>query len=139
MTWLHWALLSALFAALTALLAKLGVKGVDANFATAIRTSVVVALSWGIVAVSAAPPAVSTISRRSWVFLILSGIATGLSWLCYFQALQSGPLTKVAPVDKLSVVITVVCGVLILGETLTWRSAMGASLIAAGVLTIALE
>lgn len=139
MTWLGWALLSALFAAVTALLAKLGVKGVDANFATAIRTSVVAVLSWTIVAASSPRSAAPQISRSAWIFLILSGIGTGLSWLCYFHALQAGPLTRVAPVDKLSVVLTIGLGVLILGETLTWKSALGASLIAAGVIAIALE
>ena len=139
MTWLGWALLSALFAALTALLAKLGVKGVDASLATAIRTSVVVVLSWGFVAATPTPSTVSSISRSVWLFLILSGIATGLSWLCYFHALQYGPLTRVAPVDKLSVVLTIAFGVLFLGETLTWKAILGAGLVAAGVVTIAVE
>ena len=139
MTWFGWALLSALFAAITALLAKLGVAGIDANLATAIRTSVVAAMTWAIVGAFPAPAGASAISRSVWLFLILSGIATGLSWLCYFHALQSGPLTRVAPVDKLSVVLTIVFGTLFLGEPLTWRATLGASLIAAGVITIALE
>jgi len=139
MTWLGWALLSALFAAMSAFLAKLGVKGVDANLGTAIRTSVVAVLSWAIVAAFPAPATVSAISRCVWLFLILSGIATGLSWLCYFHALQSGQLTRVAPVDKLSVVLTIMLGALFLGEPLTWRGTLGASLIAAGVIMIAFE
>ena len=139
MTWLQWSLLSALFAAITAVFAKLGVRDLDANLATAIRTSVVVLLSWGVAGATSGTTGIAHISGRSWTFLILSGLATGLSWLCYFRALQSGPLTRVAPVDKLSVALTIVLGIAIFGESLTWKSAGGALLIVAGVVMIALE
>jgi len=138
-TWFGWALLSALFAAITALLAKLGVRELDANLATAIRTSVVVALSWGIVAVSPVSGALSSISRSAWLFLILSGAATGLSWVCYFHAIQSGPLSRVAPIDKLSVVLTVAFGALFLGEPLTPKALSGAVFIVTGVIILAFE
>jgi transporter family protein len=115
MTWLGWAMLPALFAAVTAVFAKFGVQEVHPNIATAIRTSVVAVLSWTIVAVKPLAGG-SIISGRAWLFLLLSGAATGLSWLCYFHALQVGPLARVAPVDKISVVITIVFGARFLGE-----------------------
>ena len=139
MTWLHWALLSAVFAAITAVLAKLGVKDVDPNLATGIRTIVVAVLTWGVVAAGPRGASITAVSSSTWVFLILSGLATGLSWLCYFHALQAGPLTRVAPVDKLSIAITRLLGMLLLGESLTWRAGVGALLIVAGVVAIALE
>lgn len=138
MTWLHWSLLSAFFAALTALFAKVGVKGIDANLATAIRTSVVVVLTWTIVAVRPASRTESY-SGSTWLFLILSGCATGLSWLCYFHALQAGPLSRVAPVDKLSVVLAFALGALVLGEPVSKQSLVGALLILAGVIVVATE
>ena len=104
MNWLTWALLSALFAGLTAILAKIGVTGVDSNLATAIRTTVVLVFAWGVALATTLLAALSVLSRRTWLFLALSGVATGLSWLCYFHALQLGPASKVAPIDKLSVV-----------------------------------
>ena len=104
MTWLGWALLSAVFAAATALLAKVGIQGIDSNLATAIRTTVVLVFSWSIAIALDKHGAITEISRRSWLFLVLSGLATGLSWLCYFRALQLGPASSVAPIDKLSVV-----------------------------------
>lgn len=137
-SWLFWALLSAVFAAATALLAKVGIKGIDSNLATAIRTTVVLVFSWAIALALGQHHAISEIGRRSWVFLVLSGVATGLSWLCYFRALQMGPASSVAPIDKLSVVIVIVCAWLFLGETMTPMKALGGGLIAAGALVLAL-
>lgn len=139
MTWLHWSLLSALFAAVTAVLAKLGVRDIDPNLATGVRTSVVAILTWGIVAATPRAGPIGSVPHSTWVFLVLSGLGTGLSWLCYFHALQAGPLTRVAPVDKLSIALTILFGVALLGESLTWRIALGAMLIVAGVVTIALD
>ena len=139
MTWLVWALLSAIFAAATAILAKLGVEGVDANLATAIRTSVVVAFTWLIAYVARQPSTLQAPSTRTWLFLTLSGLATGLSWLCYFRALQIGPASRVAPIDKLSVVLVILCGAIFLGERLTWGKALGGGLIVAGAIVIALD
>jgi bacterial/archaeal transporter family protein len=137
MSWLGWAVLSALFAAATALLAKVGVAGVDPNLATAIRTSVVVAFAW-IIALSLGTHAgLMHVGRRSWLFLVLSGLATGLSWICYFRALSVGEASKVAPIDKLSVVFVVVLAWPLLGETLTLAKAAGALLIAAGAIVLA--
>ncbi len=137
MGWLGWAVLSALFAAATALLAKVGVAGVDPNLATAIRTSVVVAFAW-IIAVSLGTHAgLMHVGRRSWLFLVLSGLATGLSWICYFRALSMGEASKVAPIDKLSVVFVVVLAWPLLGETLSLAKAVGALLIAAGAIVLA--
>ena len=138
MNWLVWALLSAFFAALTAILAKLGVAGVDSNLATAVRTTVVVVFTWLLVAVTGQAAGVQMLSSRNWLFLILSGFATGLSWLCYFHALKVGPVSKVAPIDKLSVVLVIVFSALILGERLTMAKAAGGVLIAAGAIIIAL-
>lgn len=135
--WLYWALLSAVFAAATALLAKVGIKGIDSNLATAIRTTVVLVFTWAIALSLGHHHALSTIKPRSWVFLVLSGIATGLSWLCYFRALQLGPASSVAPIDKLSVVIVIVCAWLFLGESLTPMKIAGGALITAGAVVLA--
>jgi bacterial/archaeal transporter family protein len=137
MQWLFWALGSAFFAGLTALLAKIGVSGVNSNLATAIRTSVILIFTWAIVLVTSGAVDVSAISRKTWVFLVLSGVTTGLSWLCYFRALQIGALSKVAPVDKLSVVMAMAFGALFLHERLTPRQGIGGFFIAAGVLVLA--
>jgi len=139
MSWLTWALLSAVFAAATAILAKLGVQGVDANFATAVRTTVVVVFTW-LVAYGARGPATFLVpSNKTWLFLGLSGLATGLSWLCYFRALQMGPASRVAPIDKLSVALVIAFGALFLGERLTWGKTLGGALIVAGAIVIALD
>jgi transporter family protein len=135
-SWLHWALLSALFAGLTAILAKLGVKDIDSNLATTIRTTVVLFFAW-IVALLGKVPALHTIPRNAWVFLVLSGLATGLSWLCYFRALQLGEASRVAPIDKLSVVVAIALSALILGEKLTWQHWVGGALIVSGSLVLA--
>jgi len=138
MTWLSWALLSAAFAAATALLAKVGIEGVDSNLATAIRTTVILLFTWGIAIALDKHHGLAHIGRRSWVFLVLSGVATGLSWLCYFRALQMGPASSVAPVDKLSVVLVIVFAAIFLGERLTLLKIAGGSLIALGALILAL-
>lgn len=138
MGWLGWALLSATFAAATALLAKIGVNGVDSNLATAIRTSVVLVFSWAVAIALNQHGGLSQITRRSWLFLVLSGLATGLSWICYFRALQLGPASSVAPIDKLSVVLVVFGAWLLLGESLSPLKLVGSSLIAAGALVLAL-
>ena len=122
MTWLGWALLSALFAALTAILAKIGIAGIDSNFATAIRTSVIVVFTWAI-AIATRTASFDNPPARTWTFLVLSGIATGLSWLCYFRALQTGPASRVAPVDKLSVVLVILCSAIFLGDALPGENA----------------
>jgi transporter family protein len=137
MQWFFWALSSAFFAGVTALLAKIGVSGLNSNLATAIRTSVILVFSWAIVFVTSGSVDVHSISRKTWIFLVLSGIATGLSWLCYFRALQIGELSKVAPVDKLSVVMAMTFGVLFLHEHLTAREGIGGFFIAAGALILA--
>lgn len=139
MTWLIWALLSALFAAATAILAKLGVEGVDANFATAVRTTVVVVFTWLIAYVARQPDTFRAAGSKTWLFLTLSGLATGLSWLCYFRALQIGPASRVAPIDKLSVALVILFGALFLGERITWGKACGGALIVAGAIVIALD
>ncbi|MBV8898613.1 MAG: EamA family transporter [Verrucomicrobia bacterium] len=139
MQWFFWAIASAFFAGVTALLAKIGVSGINSNLATAIRTSVILIFCWAIVFVSSRGVDVHSISRRAWIFLILSGIATGLSWLCYFRALQIGDLSKVAPVDKLSVVMAMTLGVVFLHERLTFREGLGGSFIAAGALILVLK
>ena len=135
--WVFWALLSAVFAAATALLAKVGVTGIDSNLATAIRTTVILVFTWAIAIGLERHHALEQISRRSWVFLVLSGVCTGLSWLCYFRALQLGPASSVAPVDKLSVVLVVLGAWLFLGEPLTPLKIGGASLIAVGAVILA--
>ena len=136
--WFVLALLSAVFAALTSILAKVGVEGVNSNLATAIRTVVVVVMAWGMVFLTQAQSGLGEISRRSWLFLILSGLATGASWLCYYRALQVGEASKVVPVDKLSVVITLVLAWVFLREEFSVRSLLGAVLIAAGTLVMVL-
>ena len=139
MNWIFWSLLSALFAGATAILAKIGVAGVDSNLATAIRTTVVLILTWLIVAATDKPTAVASVSARTWVFLALSGLGTGLSWLCYFRALQLGPASRVAPIDKLSVAFVIVLAAVFLGERITWIKLIGGSLIIAGAVVLALE
>jgi bacterial/archaeal transporter family protein len=136
MNWLFWSLLSAVFAALTAILAKIGVTGIDATLATAIRTSVVVIFTWLMVVVTGAR-GVGHIPGRTWGWLALSGIATGLSWLCYFHALRVGEASRVAPIDKLSVVLVIVFAAAFLGERLTPAKGIGALLMAAGAIVIA--
>lgn len=136
--WFLFALLSAVFAALTSILAKIGIDGVNSNLATAIRTVVVVAMAWGMVFLTNAQAGLSHIGRKSWLFLILSGLATGASWLCYYKALQIGDASKVVPIDKMSVVITLVLAFLFLHESFTLKSAMGCVLIGAGTLLMVL-
>ena len=136
--WLIFALLSAVFAALTSILAKVGIEGVNSNLATAIRTIVVVFMSWGMVFLTHAQSGLPDISRKSWLFLILSGLATGASWLCYYRALQLGDASKVVPIDKLSVVITLVLAFVFLHEQFTAKSLAGCVLIAAGTLLMVL-
>jgi transporter family protein len=138
MTWLVWSLLSALFAAFTAILAKLGVEDIDANFATAVRTSVVVVFTWLLAYTTRRPGMTEALSTRTLLFLTLSGLATGLSWLCYFHALQVGPASKVAPVDKLSVALVILFAALFLGERLTWAKGAGGLLIVAGAIVLAI-
>lgn len=132
--WFVFALLSAVFAALTSILAKIGIENVNSNLATAIRTSVVVLLAWGMVLLTNAQSGLNQISQKSWLFLILSGLATGGSWLCYYHAIQIGEVSKVVPIDKLSVVLTLILAFVFLHETFTWKSAAGCALITAGTL-----
>ena len=136
--WLVMALLSAVFAALTSILAKMGIDGVNSNLATAIRTVVVLVMAWGMVFLTGAQQGLASIDKRSWLFLILSGLATGASWLCYYWALQQGDVSKVVPIDKLSVVITLVLAFVLLHEKFTARSVVGAVLITAGTLAMVL-
>lgn len=136
--WFIYAILAAVFAAATSLLAKAGIEGVNSHLATAIRTVVALILAWGMVFLTNAQTGIGEISRRSWLFLILSGAATGLSWLCYYRALQTGEVTKVVPIDKLSVVITLVLAFLLFHEPFTWKSAVGVVLITAGTLVMVL-
>ncbi len=137
-TWLIYALLSAVFAALTTILAKIGIENVNSHLATAIRTVVVLVLSWGMVFLTGAQTGLRTIGSRSWLFLILSGVATGLSWLCYYRAVQLGDVSRVVPIDKLSVVITLVLAVLILKEEWSAKSVIGGLLLTAGTLCMVL-
>src|ERR1039457_3699669 len=139
MTWIAWSLLSAVFAAATAILAKLGVADIDSNLATAVRTSVVFLLAWGIAFASVPLSALSHISRRTLLFLVLSGLGTGLSWLCYFRALQLGQASRVAPLDKLSVVFVLIFAAVFLGERIPSATIAGALLIAAGAVLLALQ
>lgn len=132
--WFWLALLSAVFAALTSILAKVGIQGVNSNLATAVRTVVVVVMAWGMVFLTNTQGGITQISRKSWLFLILSGLATGGSWLCYYKALQLGDASKVVPVDKLSVVLTLLFAFLFLHEAFTVKSLLGCVLIAAGTL-----
>ena len=136
--WFFFALLSAVFAALTSILAKVGVEGVNSNLATASRTVVVVVMAWGMVFLTNAQSGLGDISRKSWIFLILSGLATGVSWLCYYKALQLGETSKVVPVDKLSVVITLILAFVFLHEQFTAKSLVGCILIGAGTLIMVL-
>ncbi len=138
MMWLLFALLSAVFAALTSILAKIGIEGVNSNLATAIRTVVVVVMAWGMVFLTNAHTGLTEISKKSWLFLILSGLATGASWLCYYYALQIGDASKVVPIDKLSVVITLILAFVFLHEQFTYKSLIGCLLIGAGTLFMVL-
>lgn len=136
--WLVFAILSAVFAALTSILAKVGIDGVNSNLATAIRTAVVLLMSWGMVFLTHAQSGLAEISRKSWIFLIISGLATGASWLCYYKALQLGDASKVVPIDKLSVVITLVLAFVFLHEEFTIKSAIGCVFIGVGTLLMVL-
>lgn len=136
--WFIFALLSAIFASLTSILAKIGIDGVNSNLATAIRIVVVVMMAWGMVFLTHTQSGLSEISRKSWVFLILSGLATGASWLCYYRALQMGEASKVVPIDKLSVVITLALAFIFLHEKFTMKSLIGCILIGVGTLVMVL-
>lgn len=136
--WAVFAVLSAIFAALTSILAKIGIENVDSNLATAVRTVVVVAMSWLMVFITNAQSGLTNISRKSWIFLILSGLATGASWLCYYKAIQMGEVSKVVPVDKMSVVITLILAVVFLHEDFNAKSIIGAVLITVGTLVMVL-
>lgn len=136
--WFIFALLSAIFAALTSILAKVGIDGVNSNLATAVRTVVVVVMAWGMVFLTHEQGGISGISRKSWIFLILSGLATGASWLCYYRALQIGEASKVVPIDKLSVVFTLILAFVFLHEEFTVKSLIGSVLIGAGTLVMVL-
>lgn len=134
--WFAFALGSAVFAALTAILAKVGIEGVDSNLATAVRTLVVLVMAWAIVLVTGVQGGLASISAKSWVFLVLSGLATGVSWLCYYRALQLGQASLVVPIDKLSLVITLVLAVVLLREQLTARGVVGAVLVTVGAIVM---
>jgi bacterial/archaeal transporter family protein len=134
--WFIWALLSAFFAGATAILAKIGVSEVNPNLATAVRTTVVLAFTWGIALATTSTASLHTLSKRTWIFLVLSGLATGLSWLCYFRALQLGQASQVAPVDKLSVVFVIVFAAIFLHEQLTWHHWVGGVLIISGAVIL---
>ena len=135
--WILWSLLSAVFAGATAVLAKVGVQGIDSQVATAIRTTVILIFTWALAAHATSFAGLGAISRKTWVFLILSGLATGLSWICYFRALQLGEASRVAPIDKLSVVFVIAFAALFLGETIAWQSLAGGGLIVAGAILLA--
>lgn len=137
MNWVHWSLLSAFFAGLTAVLAKAGVTGIDSHLATAVRTSVVLLIVWGIAFAAARPSEMAEYSGRTWAFLALSGVATGLSWLCYFRALQLGEAAKVAPIDKLSVVFVILLAAVFLKEKIGVQQLAGGALIVAGAIVLA--
>ena len=136
--WFIFAILSAIFAALTSILAKIGIEGLNSNLATAVRTIVVVLMAWLMVFVTGSQNGFMDISKKSWIFLILSGLATGASWLCYYKALQIGEASKVVPIDKLSIVITVALAFLFLGEQITLKTLIGCSLIVAGTFVMIL-
>ena len=136
--WFIFAILSAIFAALTSILAKIGIEGVNSNLATAVRTIVVVLMAWLMVFVTGSQNGLMDISKKSWIFLILSGLSTGASWLCYYKALQIGEASKVVPIDKLSIVITVALAFLFLGEQITLKTLIGCSLIAVGTFVMIL-
>lgn len=135
--WLFWSLLSAFFAGATAILAKVGVEGINSNLATAIRTTVVLLITWLIVAAARTPVSLATISKRTWIFLTLTGLATGLSWVCYFRALQLGMASKVAPIDKLSVVFAIILAAIFLHEQLSLQQWVGGLLIVGGAVILA--
>jgi len=137
MNWISWSLLSALFAGITAILAKVGVAGVDSNLATAVRTTVILVFTWAIVLTTNPAASVRQLSQRTLIFLALSGIATGLSWLCYFRALQLGQASRVAPVDKLSVVFAIALAAVVLGEKLSWHHYLGGALIVGWAILLA--
>ncbi len=137
MNWLHWSLLSAFFAGLTAVLAKAGVSGVDSNLATAVRTAVILVFAWAIVFATGKASAMQDFTPRTWQFLILSGIATGLSWLCYFRALQLGDASRVAPIDKLSVVFVILLAAWFLKEKITVQHLLGGALVVSGAVVLA--
>ena len=136
--WFIFAILSAIFAALTSILAKIGIEGVNSNLATAVRTIVVVLMAWIMVFLTGSQNGLMDISKKSWIFLILSGLATGASWLCYYKALQIGEASKVVPIDKLSIVITVALAFLFLGEQITLKTLIGCGLIVAGTFVMIL-
>ncbi len=136
--WLLFAILSAVFAAATAILAKVGIENVDSNLATAIRTVVVLIMAWVVVLVTNKGGGIASITSRSWLFLILSGLATGASWLCYFYAIKIGDVSKVVPVDKCSLVLTIIFAVIFLGESLTWKTVLGSILLLAGTIVMIL-
>ncbi len=136
--WLVFSILSAVFAAATAILAKIGIEGVDSNLATAIRTIVVLILAWGVVFITHGQNGISSITPRSWLFLILSGLATGASWLCYFYAIKHGDVSKVVPIDKTSLVLTILFAVIFLGESFTWKTLLGSILLLGGALVMVL-
>jgi len=136
--WMLFAVLSAVFAAATSILAKVGIEGVNSTLATAIRTLVVLAMAWGMVFITNTQSGITEISTKSWIFLILSGLATGASWLCYYKALQLGEASKVVPIDKMSVVITLILAFVFLHEKITVKSAIGCALIGAGTLLMVL-
>ena len=137
LNWAIWALLSAFFAGITAILAKIGVQEVNSNLATAIRTCVILVFTWAIALATVPSQSFCALSKRTWIFLVLSGLATGLSWLCYFRALQLGEASRVAPVDKLSVVFAILLAGIVLKERLTWQHAVGGLLIVIGAITLA--
>lgn len=136
--WLLFAILSAVFAAATAILAKIGIEGVDSNLATAIRTVVVLLMAWMVVFITHGQTGLGSISPRSWLFLILSGLATGASWLCYFYAIKHGDVSKVVPIDKCSLVLTIIFAALFLGEAFTWKTLIGSLLLLGGALVMVL-
>lgn len=136
--WFVFALLSAVFAALTSIFAKIGIDGVNSNLATAIRTTVVLVMAWGMVFLTRTQGGIAAIGRKSWIFLIISGLATGASWLCYYRAIQMGEVSKVVPIDKLSVVITLVLAFVFLHEEFTVKSLVGCVLIGVGTLVMVL-
>jgi transporter family protein len=139
MIWFWWALLSAFFAGITAVLAKIGITGVDSNLATAVRTTVILLFAWSVFLATAPARQLFQLTGRNWLFLVLSGFATGLSWLCYFRALQLGEASRVAPVDKLSVVFAIAFAVLLLREHLGWQQWLGGLLIVTGAVVLAIK
>jgi len=139
MDWKIWAILSAVFAALTAIFAKIGIKNIDSNLAVAVRTCVILLITWGIVIANNSLGGIKELTKINWAFLILSGATTGLSWLFYFKAIQIGDVSKVAPIDKLSVVFTIFLSFVILGESLSWKVILGGCLIAGGSIVILME